>query len=182
MHITVHKERLDPNNTVEIIQSILTSAPAQRLTLISSLDARVRSSTLSILMESVELPDDTRLLESRKSHLLPNAGCVSALLANPQRYGPFVHRLIVTDPLTFSSIDESPSTLLQFEDGAESDLDAVSTPKPNASGIQPMPAGKLVEILVACPNLEYFKWQSTTPPPDGLCEVSPGSPIRKPPL
>lgn len=130
-------------------------------------------------MESVELPDDARLLESSKSHLLPNAGCVSALLANPQRYGPFVHKLKVTDPLAFSSVDESPSTLLQFEGGEESDFDAVATPTPNG-GIQPMPSEKLFEILLACPNLEYFKWQSTTPPPDGLCEVSSGSAVRKP--
>lgn len=174
------RERLDPNNTVEIIQSILMSAPAQRLTLLSSLNARVRSSTLTILMESVELPDDARLLESSKSHLLPNAGCVSALLANPQRYGPFVHKLKVTDPLAFSSVDESPSTLLQFEDGGEYDFDAVATPTPNPNGIHPIPADKLFEIIIACPNLEYFKWQSTTPPPDGLCEVSSGSPVRMP--
>jgi hypothetical protein len=121
-------------------------------------------------METVELPDDARLLDPSLCHYLPNAGCVSSIIESPALYGPFVRKFKVIDPLIFSTLDSADTPLLQFGDGVASDLGS-SHGTPTPSRFPPFPAQRLFEILSECPNIDEFIWTSVSPPPDGICEV-----------
>lgn len=128
----------------------------------------MRTAALALLFDTATLPDDGRLVDPVKASLLPSAGCVSALLLNPERYGLFVRRLSVTDPLFFASVDNPPNTLLQFDSEDSKHDERIAT---NDSGVGPLPACVLSRIISACTNLEELMWLSSTPPPDGICEV-----------
>lgn len=149
------------------VAAITNATPAHRANLVASLEPHMKKPVLSILMESIELPDDTRIYDEASSHALPMAGCLSALLSDPRQYGPFVRNIKVVDPLSFSVVDNLSPSLLQFEDGSASDLGPLIAP----AHICPIPAQSLLDILSTCPNLETFEWISSCPPPDGICEV-----------
>ncbi|KAF9507087.1 hypothetical protein BS47DRAFT_1489049 [Hydnum rufescens UP504] len=166
--MSVTLDSLPDRVVAELVASILASEPAQRLTLITSLDARVRTAALTQLFDTAVLPDDARLVDPIKASLLPSVGCVSALLLNAERYGPFVRRLSISDPLFFASVDKPPNTLLQFDTEDVGRDEKIPT---NASGVGPLPAFVLSRVISACVNLEEFVWLSSTSPPDGICEI-----------
>jgi hypothetical protein len=117
---------------------------------------------VSVLFSSVAILDDGRIFE-------PNgrlARCIVApLLSNPERYARAVNSLVVRDPDVARGFGHQTAGCLF---GGEMDGQyALDSPK----YIRPMDAEELSSILEVCHNLEEFAWESSIPPPDGLCEV-----------
>ena len=130
-------------------------------------------SALHVIFENVTIQDDARTVNAHCAALLPSYGCEYALIVSPDSYGAFVRRISITDPLVFTPVAGVPTA----STGDESGLSAVSAGDSEDDGlnrIRPIPANYFEDTLRACVNLEEFSWQSSAPPPDGICEVSEG--------
>ncbi|KAG9014565.1 peroxin [Tulasnella sp. JGI-2019a] len=148
----------------------------------------IHKSACRTAFASLILPDDGRLLhEATSGCLLPIAyNAISALLTNPARYGEYVQKLYITDPLSYEPVgdgsletsnlglfgtfeDEGSDTALATDGEAEDDGHATAVYDPRKLG--PIPAHALTALIESCVNLEEFIWASSCPPPDGICEV-----------
>ncbi len=128
-------------------------------------------SALHVIFENVAIQDDARTLDVHCVTSLASYGCEYALMLSPDSYGAFVRRINITDPLMFSPVDGVTTASIH--------QDSVPSAEGNSEDdalhvIRPIPAKYLEATLRACVNLEEFSWQSSTPPPDGICEVSQG--------
>lgn len=155
---------------IKLITTIIDLEHDQQLGHLTSFNAEVRLSSMSALMEQVLIPDDARLLDETEGDSSPSGELISVLLAKLSSYGPLVKHLRICDPASPKRDENTTAALLQFDDTPTQDLDD-SSDRERASGIAPLPASKLYEILSYCINLEVFEWCSAFSPPDGLCEV-----------
>lgn len=137
-----------------MVASTFDLAPSLRTVFLSSLGSRIHESAVRVLFITVTVADDARLSDS----LGPPKSILTTLLSNPTHYGKAVKTLAI------QSLDVDSESFSHFNvdknAGESSDV------------FRPLDASVIASLLEACPNLEEFVWQSSTPPPDGLCEVS----------
>ena len=135
--------------------------------------SQVSHAAMRVLYTDITLEDDMRYHTTwATSPVL--LGPLAALLNNPMRYGTFVRRLIVREPTQFNDFEpletvkrRAGSPLLQFDDAVEDEDDDMES----QGVIRPLEWAKVHELLSWCPGLTDLVWRSSTPPPDGLCEV-----------
>ena len=133
-------------------------SPSLKITFLASLGYRIHTSAVRVLFSTLVVPDDGRIFE--KGGSLSKA-IVTSLLSNPERYAYAVTSLVVRDlDLTTTFGRQTASRFFSDEHMLDS-----------AKSIRPIDAKDLSSILEACINLEEFAWDSSLPPPDGLCEV-----------
>ncbi|KDQ10051.1 hypothetical protein BOTBODRAFT_68789 [Botryobasidium botryosum FD-172 SS1] len=150
-----------------LVDNVLSESPDLALTFLSSMGHRYHESAVSTLFGVITLPDDARLFLPEPLPLYRRLGPLSALLENVTRYGPFVRKLEITDPVILASGDGKVSaSLFELDDESEGQSDRI-----NDGSLRPIPADKLNYLLGACSNLEELAWLSTTPPPDGIFET-----------
>lgn len=130
-------------------------APELHLALLSDLGHTVHLSALRVLFSAIVVQDDARAFSTSNKGI---AGPVSAIIQNPTRYGSAVRRIEVVNSL-LNPVVESYSLWLPS--------DGVST----GDELRLAPAQDLENLLRQLPLLNAFVWESTSCPPEGICEV-----------
>ncbi|KAF8342261.1 uncharacterized protein EI90DRAFT_3116181 [Cantharellus anzutake] len=133
-------------------------------------------SALHVIFENIIIQDDTRTIDAQSAALLPSYGCEYALVNSPEDYGAFVRRITITEPLVFAALESldrasTPDNSRERDAPADSLGSSGNDFPEQINGIMPIPAKYLENVLRTCVNLEEFSWISSTPPPDGVCEV-----------
>jgi hypothetical protein len=145
----------------ELVSNVLKLTPSLRVTFLASLGSRMHASAVRVLFNSLSIQDDARpfgtAAHSPDSILLP-------LLSNPKRYAPAVKSIIIQEPVIGLDIQQAYDLFPPDSSGESQDE--------NSSLVfRPLDSQNLSWILDTCSNLEEFVWESSVPPPDGLCEV-----------
>ena len=138
-------------NVSELALRAFALSPGLRLTFLASLGCRIRDSAIRVLFHTLIVSDDTTSLSAPKSTAKP-------LLSNPARYAHAVKVIAIRDP---------ESQLRAPKRQSSSNLDILKS----LNDIEPISAEKLSLLLKLCNNLEELVWESSFPPPEGLCEV-----------
>lgn len=197
-------EDLPPKVLDNIIEILFNEAPKDLVSnILGSVSKPIHESACRTIFGSTArpliIPDDARLFNVSGSNPLLSTlrgDPISALIANPERYGPYVKCLSIVDPTVFAPLDAqdgmpmSSSNLGLFngefdiiaeeeeeEEIKRNDDDDVAengeekTRKPRGEGqVRPLDAETIKTLLSACEELEELSWNSSYPPPDGLCE------------
>jgi hypothetical protein len=114
---------------------------------LSSLGSCLHASAVRVLFHTISLKDNARVFAFEESR--SKASAAYPVLCNPARYAAAVQTLLIADPV----VPEDGDPLLPED------------------AVTPIDADLLVRLLGICPNIEALVWESTFPPPDGLCEV-----------
>jgi len=117
----------------------------------------MHASAVRILFNTVSIPDDVRLFATEAC----SQSIVTPLLLNPKRYASAVKSLVIQDP----SFGVQQTYTGLFDAQAEA-------PQHLLNSFRPLDAQNLAWVLEVCRNIESFVWESSIPPPDGVCEVS----------
>ncbi|KAG8899877.1 peroxin [Tulasnella sp. 403] len=174
-------EEMPPGILDKIIHEDISQSPESVSKLVTSLSVPIHQSACRLVFRTLSLPDDARLFATATaSQILPLPNNpVSAFIANPQRYGPYVRLLCITDPVFYGPVGTSSASLGlfgEFDVIHEEEADIPGSAKWNVTkadgDLSPIPAETLVAVLGMCPNLEELIWAGLCPPPDGLCEAS----------
>ncbi|KAE9401596.1 hypothetical protein BT96DRAFT_598528 [Gymnopus androsaceus JB14] len=133
-------EQLPEHLLDKIVKTALTIDQSLRSAFISSFGSRIHNSAVRVLFLSLNVED----CEDRfyKSSVYP-------IILNPARYGHIVKSLTIINP-TFGE---------GFSDDAQ-----------GLRALRPISADILTSLLQSCTSLETFRWESSLPPPDGICE------------
>lgn len=142
--------------------------PLTKTCFLAECGGNIHAATVRVLFRDIIIQDDSRVLSSQLS--ASATGSIAALMQNPSRYATAVRSITIVDPIIFSSIDHSASSVFSFDEDSspEDSSKALLTEK----DFQPIATSQLEWVLRVTRNLEAFKWKATTLPPDGLCEVS----------
>ncbi|KAJ6607772.1 hypothetical protein B0H10DRAFT_2070377 [Mycena sp. CBHHK59/15] len=130
----------------EIVTTALKLVPSLRGPFLSSLGSCLHASAVRVLFRTITLQDDARVFTSEDSSL--QAGAAYPVLYNPNRYASMVKTLVIVHP-------DLPHEGSQLQDELAPPIDA----------------DLLVRLLEICANMEELVWESSFPPPDGLCEM-----------
>ena len=132
----------------------------------------MHASAVRVLFTTLAVPDDGRIFEKKSRSA---KSIVTPLLTNPERYAHTVTSLVVRDPDFASACGhQSASCLFSGEQGHDM-VDSFRN-------LRPITAEDLSALLKVCNNLETFAWESSIPPPDGLCEVCVQTPLKHLPV
>jgi len=127
----------------------------------------VHASAVRVLFNSLSIQDDARPFGTAAHS--PDS-IMHPLLSNPKRYAPAVKSIIIQEPVIGLDIQQAYNLFPPDSSGESEDE--------NSSMVfRPLDSQNLSWILDACSNLEEFVWESSVPPPDGLCEVCCSFPV-----
>lgn len=111
---------------------------------------------MRVLFSTLTVPDDADIFGTAA---FCAASIITPLLSNPRRYAQTVKSLVICD--SDFSLWQANGTL-SVEKNHRVDPPEI---------FRPIEAYKLSLLLEVCLNLEEFVWESSIPPPDGICEV-----------
>ncbi|KAG8895698.1 peroxin, partial [Tulasnella sp. 417] len=198
-------EDLPPKVLDHIIEILFNEAPKDLVSsILGSVSKPIHESACRTIFGSTTrpliVPDDARLFDNTAGSnpliLTLRGKPASALVMNPERYGPYVKCLSIVDPTAFAPLDAQDAMSMgssnlglfngdfgviaeegEEDEERESDDDDGAengqgrTRKPRAQGqVRPLDAETIRTLLSACEELEDLSWASSYPPPDGLCE------------
>ena len=159
------EELKSPVSDAELVADVLKDAPSLRATFLASLGCRIHASAVRVLFSTLVLQDDARLFGLGG---YPARSAVAPLLSNSKKYAHAVKSVVVRDP-DFLQVGVCATQT----NGGLSPISREGALPANAPGAcQPLDANDISRILELCSNLEGLAWESSFPPPDGLCEVS----------
>jgi hypothetical protein len=138
-------------NTSELALRAFALSPALRITFLASLGPRIRDSAIRVLFHTLIISDDAAALSAPESNVGP-------LLSNPTRYAHAVKVIAIRDP---------ESHLRARRKQWSSNPDNINS----QNNIKPIGTDQLFSFLKLCSSLEEIVWESSLPPPEGLCEV-----------
>ncbi|KAG8936784.1 hypothetical protein FRC02_011363 [Tulasnella sp. 418] len=99
-------EELPPNLLDNITSSIISKDPSLQSSLLSALGKNFDQSACRVIFNSLSIPDDNRYFHPSTLSTISStwSSPSRALLLNPKRYGEFVSKLVITDPITFAPL------------------------------------------------------------------------------
>lgn len=103
----------------------------------------MHASAVRALFRTLSLQDDASVFAPEA----PRSRAAYTVFCNPARYASAVKTLVIADP----ALPEDGTAL--------------------HNTLRPIDANHIARLLEICTNVEEFAWESSFPPPNGLCEV-----------
>ncbi|KAJ7287738.1 hypothetical protein C8J57DRAFT_1284756 [Mycena rebaudengoi] len=129
----------------DLVTIALKLVPSLRGPFLSCLGSCLHASAVRVLFRKITLQDNAFVFISDESPF--RAGAAYPVLCNSSRYAPFVRTLVIADP------------------------DLPEGPRLKEDSVRPIDADLLYGLFEICTNMEELVWESSFPPPDGLCEM-----------